>query len=101
VFGKKPKVLDFPPAVSGAQEAFEIARIWIVDGDQHVTLLPETWPDPAAWGILLVDLAKHLAIAYHQTAGRDHADTLRRIREGFEAEWENATDNPSGGLSGH
>jgi hypothetical protein len=59
-------------------------------------LLPETWPDPAAWGILLVDLAKHLVIAYQQTEGRDQADTLQRISDGFDAEWGDSTDEPNG-----
>ena len=53
------------------------------------------WKDPAAWGIALVDLAKHIAIAYAQTTDVSEHETLARIRAGFDAEWGNPTDVPS------
>jgi hypothetical protein len=88
--------LPVPPTASAARQAVEIARVWIVDGRQHVTLNAKAWKDPAAWGLLLVDLAKHLANAYEQVDGRDADVTLARIKEGFDAEWLHATDEPSG-----
>jgi hypothetical protein len=47
---------------------------------------------------MLVDLAKHVASAYQQTSGKDFDDVLKRIKEGFDAEWVAATDKPSGSL---
>ncbi len=88
--------LSIPPAAASARESAEIARIWIADGREHVTLHALAWKDPAAWGLLLVDLAKHVANAYEQLEGRDRNQTLARIKDGFDAEWDHATDVPTG-----
>ena len=65
---------------------------------QHVSLATGLWSDPAAWGIMLVDLARHVALAYQQTQGLQSEDVLDRIKAGFDAEWNNATDKPCGGI---
>ena len=63
-----------------------------------MSLSTDVWKDPAAWGIMLVDLMKHVASAYQQDTGQSDADVLKRIRAGFDAEWQHATDEPSGEL---
>jgi hypothetical protein len=78
--------LPIPPTVTQAERAMEMARIWIVDGDQHVILSPNLWKDPGAWGLMFVDLARHVAAAY-EAQGGDSQAVLRRIREAFDAEW--------------
>ena len=98
MFGKHAGALDLPPAAAKSRDAVEVARIWVADGAQHVTLRPDAWDDPFAWGILLVDLARHLAQASGQAAGRDPEETLQRIRLGFDAEWAHPTDEPTGEL---
>jgi hypothetical protein len=92
--------LDVPPVARADPKALEVARVWVAQGGQHVALRPDAWNDPGAWGILLVDLAKHVANAHYEASGRPPADTLRRIRAAFDAEWSNATDAPSGGYLG-
>ncbi|MFN0020233.1 MAG: DUF5076 domain-containing protein [Pirellulaceae bacterium] len=87
--------LPIPPAAASATRAVEIARAWIVDHKQHVTLNAPAWKDPAAWGMFLVDLAKHVANSYQQSEGRDPAEVLTRIKAGFDAEWAHATDTPT------
>ena len=89
------KALTVPAGVSSDPEAFEIARVWVAHRAQHVSLKHDVWPDPAAWGILLADLARHVATAYAQ-AGRDLHEACLRIREGFEAEMDSPTDTPKG-----
>lgn len=69
----------------------EVARIWIVDGDQHVVLSEHLWNDPASWGLMLADLARHVSKAY-EAQGRDGAVVLKRIREALDAEWSHPTD---------
>jgi hypothetical protein len=64
----------------------EMARIWIADGDQHVVLSPKLWDDPGAWGLMLVDLARHVARAYAQSGSSERA-VLEKIRQAFDAEW--------------
>lgn len=88
------KELPIPAKAADAEDAIELARVWVADGNQHVSLATEVWEDPAAWGIALVDLARHLAAAYEQTSGMSRDATLARIRAGFDAEWSSPTDEP-------
>ena len=94
----KPGELPVPPAAVADESATELARAWAAQGRQHVSLAAEAWEDPAAWGIMLVDLARHVARAYEQTQGQTFESALARIREGFDAEWESPTDEPTGGV---
>jgi hypothetical protein len=84
--------LPTPPAVERAREAMEMARIWIVDGDEHVVISPNLWEDPAAWGLVLADLAKHVAAAY-EAQGHERGAVLERIHDAFEVEWGSPTDS--------
>lgn len=77
----------------------ELARIWAAGGKLHVSLATDMWDDPAAWGIMLVDIARHVSRAYKQTKGPDPEDVLARIRAGFDAEWTAETDKPEGGVA--
>ena len=90
--------LVIPPSATSAKQAVEMARVWHADGKQHVSLNAPGWKDPAAWGLLLVDIAKHVAEAYAQAEGRDKQEVLSRIKAGFDAEWKAATDKPKGGF---
>jgi Domain of unknown function (DUF5076) len=92
------KELPIPSAAKTDARARELLRVWAAQGKQHVSLATDLWHDPAAWGIMLVDLAKHVAAAYQQTTGKDFVDVLTRIREGLDAEWDTATDEPTGGV---
>ena len=85
--------LSPPHTIHNASRAMELARIWIVDGSQHVSINAKLWDDPAAWGLMLVDLAKHVANAYAEN-GKDKQEVLNRILQGFRAETEFATDDP-------
>jgi hypothetical protein len=84
--------LPIPPAVFTDSNARELVRVWAAGGKQHLSLASETWEDPACWGIMLVDLARHLTRAYEQLHGLAPDHVLARIRAGMEAEWEHDTD---------
>lgn len=90
--------LLIPPAAESDPNARELLRVWAANGKQHVTLATGLWDDPAAWGIMLVDLAKHVANAYELDGKFSSIDALRRIKAGLKVEWENATDEPFGEL---
>ena len=94
---KKSGELLIPPAAQRDRKALEIARIWAAEGHQHVSLRAGIWDDPACWGLMLVDLAQHVANAYAQE-GRSRGEVLQRIKEGFDAEWHAPTDEPEGGI---
>lgn len=94
MFKKKGELL-IPPMAQRDREAVELARIWAAEGAQHVSLRAGGWEDPAAWGLMLVDLAHHVANAYEQM-GWDRRDALARLKEGFDAEWTAPTDAARG-----
>lgn len=84
--------LPVPAAAAYDTTARELIRVWAASGKQHLSLATGLWDDPATWGIMLVDLARHLARAYEQSNGVDQAQALDRIRAGMEAEWTEDTD---------
>jgi Domain of unknown function (DUF5076) len=86
-----------PPAATDDARSFEIARLWVASDAQHVALRTDVWPDPAAWGIVLADLARNVALAYHRKDDHDVEDMLERVLAGFHAELESRTDTPDGG----
>lgn len=88
--------LLIPDAAKRDTKSFELLRIWIAEKGQHVSLRTGVWKDPAAWGVMLVDLACHIANAHQQTEGRDKAEVLERIRAGLDAEFSKRTDTPTG-----
>lgn len=86
--------LPIPSMASEDSASLELARIWTAFGDQHVSIATEVWEDPAAWGIMLADMARHIANAYVESEGMDYDAALRRVKEGFDAEWYSPTDEP-------
>ena len=74
-------------------DAFEIVRLWAAHGEQHVTMKGGLWESPASWGIVLADLARHAAKILERDEGLQIAESLRRIRQGFQAELDDPTTN--------
>ena len=93
-----PKELPIPEPAEEDLRAIEILRVWAAGGKQHVSIATDLWEDPANWGMMLVDLAKHIANAYKHTKGDDQFVVLERIKAGFDAEWASPTDAPTGGI---
>jgi hypothetical protein len=85
--------LTIPPQAALDEEAREVLRFWSARGRLHVTVRADAYRDPAAWGIVLADLARHVANAY-ALAGHARADALARFRAGFDAEWGFSTTDP-------
>ena len=88
------RILEPPPMAERA-DAVEILRIWASPGNPQELTLRTAWQDPGAWGLVLVDIARHVARAYARE-GHDEQDALDRIRDLFDAEWEDPTDVPPG-----
>ena len=95
----QPNALPIPHTVAGDPNATEVARIWIAHGRQHVHIRTGVWEDPAAWGIMLVDFARHVANAYEADGRGDYFKVLCEIRRLFDAEWDSPTDIATGELS--
>lgn len=91
------KYLDPPPASNRDKEAFELIRVWIAEQNQHVSLRAGVWKDGLHWGMMLADLAQHIANA--ESMGNkafDRRKFIARLREGFEAEMDSPTDEAEG-----
>lgn len=77
-------------------KAFEVLRVWVTHSGQHVSIRADVWDDVGNWGIMLADLAGHVANAYHQQRGVDRAKALERIKALLDAELSFPTDTPAG-----
>ena len=94
------KFLDVPPAAQRDKASFEVMRVWIAEQGQHVSIASGTWDDPFAWGIVLADLARHIALAHQmQNSKIDPEAFMERLLEGFQAEIDNPTDEPEGEIT--
>lgn len=82
-----------PPPLAALPDAKEVLRVWAAHGSPQQFTLQPTWEDPAAWGLLLSDLARHVAKAY-AAQGLSEAQAFERIVAGLQAELSNPTDLP-------
>ena len=94
------KSLDIPAAAQRDKASFEVMRVFIAEQGQHVSIQSGAWEDPFAWGIVLADLARHIALAHQmQNSKVDPEAFLERLLEGFQAEIDNPTDEPEGEIT--
>lgn len=82
-----------PPAVKESQNAVELLRAWIIDNGLQCSLNIGGFGENelAMWGILLSDIARHVADAHHNIQGTDAAESLRVIAEHFNLEIDSPT----------
>ena len=91
------KVLSIPSVAQRDKASFEVLRVWIAEQGQHVSIRSGAWDDPFAWGIVLADLARHIALAHEMQDEKIEKEAfLERLLEGFSAEIDSPTDEPEG-----
>ena len=90
---KRPENELNPPPVSKNSQAHECLRVWCGTDMQQIALRT-TWKDPGAWGLLLVDIARHAAKAYSAESDIPESEALERIKQLINAEWDSPTDDP-------
>ena len=90
--------LPIPDAAQRDPRAIEMLRVWAALGGQHVSIKTGLWEDPAIWGLMLVDLARHVARAHEQLGQMSSVDFLDRLKLGFDTEWNSPTDAGRGQL---
>ena len=66
-------------------------RAAIVDGGLHVSLR-RAFDDAEAWGMLIADVARHVARIYANESPLSEDQVLERIRAMFDAEMDAPTD---------
>ena len=69
----------------------EVLRAAIVEGGLHVSLR-RAFDDPEAWGMLLADVARHIARIYARETAMTEDQVLDRVRSIFEAEMDAQSD---------
>ncbi|MFB3916471.1 MAG: DUF5076 domain-containing protein [Terriglobales bacterium] len=86
--------LPIPPSAAGDKQATELLRAWVANNSLHCSLNLGCWGDDEAiiWGILLSDVARHVANSLEQQQGLKKLETLGKIREHFNLE----LDSPTG-----
>jgi len=72
-------------------ESSEVVRAFIVNGALEVHL-QRAFDDPAVWGILLADIARHAARVFEAEGVCSEDDALDSIQSMFEAELDAPTD---------
>ncbi len=88
--------LAIPDAAQNDKRSFELLRVWVAEQDQHISLRVGVWEDPSHWGIVLADLAGHIANTFEQSEGLTHIQALKSIQLAFNAELAEPTGEPSG-----
>ena len=84
--------LGIPPAAVRDANALELARVWIAEQGLHCSLKVGLYAadggarETAAWGIILADLAGHVADALSAEGLGSRADLLDALVERFNDE---------------
>jgi len=87
------KEMPLPPAAKEPAKAQEILRVWII-GDQHamhVSIDVAAFNDSRAWGVVLADLARHIANSYERMAVAPAPKVLNSIAAQFVMEVDKPT----------
>lgn len=94
----KTSELPIPPSARSDNKAVELIRTWAAHGGLHCSLSVDNWGESerVGWGILLTDVARHVANALHEQKKLDRDQTLKEIRRIFNAELDSPTAEPSG-----
>ncbi len=90
-----------PPKTKDNPEAIELVRAWIVDNGLQCSLNIGGFGEHelTTWGILLSDIARHVANAHQQLNGSDAAQNLKTIAVHFNHEIEAPTAPTTGDFS--
>jgi hypothetical protein len=81
------------------ENAVELLRAWVIDGNLHCQLNIGPADEDAAvvFAILLADVARHVANALQKTQGIPAAGTLAKLQQHFNTELNSATADIKGG----
>jgi uncharacterized protein DUF5076 len=97
---KQQRELLVPPAAQEDPKSVEVIRAWIAKEGLHCSLNIGIWKEKEAmfWGILLSDVARHVADALSKEKGTDPAITIATIQKRFNEELESPTAATEGGF---
>lgn len=93
-----------PEAALRDEDAVEMLRVWIAERGLHcsmkVGMYRETTkvPEEKAWGMILADVARHLANALESSYSINAGESLEKIRDSFISELGAPTSEAKGGF---
>jgi hypothetical protein len=93
---------EIPPAALRDGDAVELLRVWIAEQGLHCSMKIGMYADEgasaeiAAWGVILADLAQHVADALSAEGLGARADLLEGIVENFNEEVSSPTSERIG-----
>jgi hypothetical protein len=79
--------LPIPGPAAEDKAAREILRLWATGGKPRISIDIDDEDGPPGWGIVLVDLARHVAFSYEETGQMKGPAVLDRIKRTLEANW--------------
>jgi hypothetical protein len=93
--------LVIPPAAQRDDNSTQMLSAWIAERGLHCTINVGMWhaegrDEPAAWGVLLADVVRHLANAIESERGVDADDVIADIVESLNDELESPTSKARG-----
>jgi hypothetical protein len=86
-----PTEQPVPPDAVANDKAVEVLRAFVVDGGLSISFT-RAFDDPAMWGMMLVDIARHAARVYEKEGAMSEAEAMERIVDMFESELGAASD---------
>jgi len=95
------KTLVIPSAAQRDEDSVQMLSAWVAEKGLHCTMNVGMWNEagrnePAAWGILLADVVRHLANAIESDQGVDAAETAAEIVEAILNELDAPTSEATG-----
>ena len=92
--------LPTPQQIASAAASVELLRTWVLpSGDLVCSVNASAWKDPAYWGMLLADVARHAAKAMQGAHGLPADESLRQMAHLFCVELSHPTDSLPGEFS--
>ena len=93
----KPIPIDLQPYAHMIEDSREFLRVWASKGGPVTCFINPVpvGPDPAAFGVAMVDCIRHAAKTYARAINISEAEALARIWEGLDAERSSPTDTPT------
>ena len=90
--------IPIPPGALQDPDSRELVRAWVANNSLHCSLNFGNWGEDEAigWGVLLSDIARHVADALLEERGVDRHETLAKLREVFNDELDEPAE-PAGG----
>ena len=88
---------QIPPEALTDSNRRELLRAWVANGSLHCSLcIPDDWPEPEHWGVVLSDVMRHVADAYQKQHGIEFGETIRQIQEQIAVQLDSQTRDVGG-----